>query len=110
MKVVVPQLFRIKTERQMAFNFQSKNSFTPISFSTTPHCVGLESCVIKSKGLDEMGILVCREAVPVEGEVGDLGHWPPERILNPKMTAAKSSATVATIFHCCANNPCINKE
>lgn len=44
---------------------------------------------IKSKGLDEMGILVCREAVPVEREVGDLGHWPPQHTLNQTMTAAK---------------------
>ena len=61
---------------------------------------------IISKGLDEMGILVCLEALPVKGEVGDLGHWPPEHTLNQTMTAAKRSATVATIFHSCANSPC----
>lgn len=65
---------------------------------------------IKSKGLDEMGILVCREAVPVEGEVGDLGHWPPERTLNQTMAAAKRSATVASIFHCCANSPRMHRK
>lgn len=45
---------------------------------------------IKSKGSDETGTLVCREAVPGEGEGGDLGHRPPERTLN--QTAAESSA------------------
>lgn len=53
-----------------------------------------------------MGILVGLEAVPVEGEVGDLGHWPSECTLNQTMTAAKSSATVAIIIHIhCANSP-----
>ncbi len=45
-------------------------------------------CSIKSKGLDEMGTLVCREAVPQEGEVGDLGQRPPQYTLNQTMTAA----------------------
>lgn len=53
-----------------------------------------------------MGILVCLEALPVKGEIGDLGHWPPEHALNQTMTAAKRSATVPTIFHSCANRPC----
>ena len=52
---------------------------------------------IKSRGLDEMAVLVWRDGVRVDGEVGDLGH-------NQTMTAAKSSAT-ATIMHSCADNP-----
>lgn len=56
-----------------------------------------------------MGTLLRLEVVPVEGEVGDLGHWPPERTLNQTMTAARRSATVATIIHIqCANSLCMH--
>lgn len=37
-----------------------------------------------------MGRVVLLEAVPVDSEVGDLGHWHPEPTLNQTMTGAKS--------------------
>lgn len=80
--------------------------FTTISFSTI---CGPDSFTVKSKGFDEMGILVHLEAVLKEGEVGDLGHWPPECTLNQR-TAAKRSVSAATIFHCCANSPCTHRN
>lgn len=58
---------------------------------------GTDSFTVKSKGFNEMVTLVHLEAVPEEGEVADLGHWPPECTLN-QMTAVK------TTFHC-ANRP-----
>lgn len=86
---------------------------TVLQYNSVPHhtmWAGKCHSFVKWKGLDEMGIFVCREAVPVEGEVADLGHYPPEHTLNQTMAAAKRSATVASIFHCCANNPCMHRK
>lgn len=69
---------------------------------------------IKSKSLDEMGTLVCREAVPAEGEVGDLGQWPPEPSLNQTMTAARRSHHISSpckqSTHACMENKSLSMK
>lgn len=55
---------------------------------------GADSFTVKSKGFKEMVTLVHLEAVPEEGEVGDLGCWPPECTLNQR-TAVKTSFSAA---------------
>lgn len=83
----------------MRIKITVQNQFLTISLSRYYNMQTGKLCsLIKSKRLDETGVLVQLEAVPVEGDVGDLGHWPPERTLNQTMTAAKSSATLATLF------------
>lgn len=100
-KVVVPQLGWREKEESNALPCRLKNCFMTTSFSMR---YGIDSFTVKSKGFNEMVTLVHLEAVPEEGEVGDLGHWPPECTLNQR-TAVKNCFSAATIFHCCANSP-----
>lgn len=61
---------------------------------------------IKSKGLDEIGTCVNLEAVPEQGVVCDLGHWPLEFTFNQRAAAVRLLPifTSLQIVHACIGN------